>query len=67
MSSTCDQETIAALRRSNAALLAIIFVIRDLFPYSEEMVVSGAISDPNCVPDFVRDQIERLRRGSSSN
>jgi len=61
MQDTPDQETIAALRKSNEELLAIIAAIRNLFPYSEDMLVSGATFDPHSVPAFVKDQIDRLK------
>jgi hypothetical protein len=61
MENTHDQETIAALRKSNEELLAILAAILDLFPYSEDMLASGATHDPHCVPEFVQAQIGRLR------
>jgi hypothetical protein len=63
MKTNNDQKTIAALRKSNGELLAVIAAIRDLFPYSEDMLLSGAAFDPHCVCEFVREQIERLRGG----
>jgi len=60
MTNTDEQEPIAALSIGNEELLAIIAAIRDLFPYSGDMLVSGAAHDPRCVPEFVRNQIAQL-------
>ena len=54
MQDTPDQETIAALQKTNEELLATIAAIRNLFPYSEDMLASGANFDPHSVPEFVR-------------
>ena len=61
-----DRKTIAALRKSNRQLLAIIDAIRDLFPCREEKLRLGWTEDPPLVPKFVRAQLGTMA-GSDLN
>lgn len=62
-----SQKEIAELEANNGKVILALASIRDIFEYDDEMVMSGALSYPECVADFVKAKIAELEEELQSN